>query len=168
MRIENQRPSDNFQDRGSGRGGGGGGAMALFGLFRLLGFRGMLIAIVVLGAIYLFNPFGLRDAIFGTVAGNMPGQTQSAGPSTCAGSPTNQQACDFSRRILGSTETVWAQQFRDGREVRGRIPVRFTGQQAFDARGRPVLEITLDLAPGFLRHERTVGLPGLKAEAALR
>ena len=115
MRIENQRPSDNFQDRGSGRGGGGVGAMALFGLFRLLGFRGLLIAIVVLGAVYLFNPFGLRDAIFGTVAGNLPGQSQSAGTSTCAGSPTNQQACDFSRRVLGSTETVWAQQFRDGR-----------------------------------------------------
>jgi hypothetical protein len=115
MRIENQRPSDNFQDRGSGSGGGGGGALALFGLFRLLGFRGILIAIVVLGAVYLFNPFGLRDAIFGTLAGNTPGQSQSAGGSTCAGSPTNQQACDFSRRILGSTETVWAQQFRDGR-----------------------------------------------------
>jgi uncharacterized protein len=111
MRIENQRPSDNFQDRGSGS-GGGGGALALFGLFRLLGFRGILIAIVVLGAVYLFNPFGLRDAIFGTLAGNMPGQTQSAGGSTCA---ANQQACDFSRRILGSTETVWTQQFRDGR-----------------------------------------------------
>jgi predicted metalloprotease len=49
------------------------------------------------------------------VAGNLPGQSQSAGTSTCAGSPTNQQACDFSRRVLGSTETVWAQQFRDGR-----------------------------------------------------
>jgi len=116
MRTDNQRPSDNFQDRGSGSGGGGGvGAMALFGLFRLLGFRGMLIAIVVLGAVYLFNPFGLRDAIFGTVAGNLPGQSQSAGGQTCASSPTNQQACDFSRRILGSTEDVWTQQFRDGR-----------------------------------------------------
>ncbi len=116
MRIENQRPSDNFQDRGSGRGGGGGvGAMALFGLFRLLGFRGMLIAIVILGAVYLFNPFGLRDAIFGTVAGNLPGQSQSAGGQTCTSSPTNQQACDFSRRVLGSTEDVWTQQFRDGR-----------------------------------------------------
>ncbi len=118
MRTDNQRPSDNFQDRGSGGGGGGGvGAMALFGLFRLLGFRGVLIAIVVLGAVYLFNPFGLRDAIFGSLVSNMPGQSQSAGAgaSTCAASPTNQQACDFSRRILGSTEDVWTQQFRDGR-----------------------------------------------------
>ena len=117
MRTENQRPSDNFEDRGSGRGGGGVGAMALFGLFRLLGFRGMLIAIVVLGAVYLFNPFGLRDAIFGQVVGNLPGQSQSAGAgaSTCAASPDNTQACDFSRRILGSTEDVWTQQFQDGR-----------------------------------------------------
>ena len=118
MRTDNQRPSDNFQDRGSGGGGGGGvGAMALFGLFRLLGFRGMLIAIVVLGAVYLFNPFGIRDAIFGTLAGSTAGQSQSAGAggSTCASSPGATQACDFSRRILGSTEDVWGQQFRDGR-----------------------------------------------------
>lgn len=116
MRVDNQRPSDNFQDRGSGGGGGGGvGAMALFGLFRLLGFRGMLIAIVVLGAVYLFNPFHLRDAIFGSVASNLPGQAQSTRGQTCTASPTNQQACDFSRRILGSTETAWTQQFHDGR-----------------------------------------------------
>jgi predicted metalloprotease len=113
MRVENQRPSDNFQDRGSGSSGGGVGAMALFGLFRLLGFRGLLIAIVVLGAIYLFNPFGLREAIFGALVNNMPGQTQTAGSgSACA---QNEQACDFSRRILGSTETVWARQFQDRR-----------------------------------------------------
>lgn len=117
MRVENERPSDNFQDRGSGgRGGGGVGAMALFGIFRLLGFRGMLIAIVVLGGIYLFNPFGLRDAIFGALQGSVAGQSQTAsGGSTCAASPDNQQACDFSRRILHSTETVWAEQFRQGR-----------------------------------------------------
>jgi len=115
MRTDNQRPSDNFEDRGAGRGGGGGvGAMALFGLFRILGFRGMLIAIVVLGAVYLFNPFGLRDAIFGAVAGSPAGQSQSSG-STCASSQEAGQACDFSRRILASTEDVWGQQFRDGR-----------------------------------------------------
>lgn len=117
MRIDNQRPSDNFEDRGSGSGGGGGGmgAMALFGLFRLLGFRGMLIAIVVLGGVYLFNPFGLRDAIFGAVVGGQAGQSSSSGGSTCASSQEAGQACDFSRRILASTEDVWTQQFRDGR-----------------------------------------------------
>jgi len=112
MRIDNQRRSDNFRDLGRGGGGGGMGAMAMFGLFRLLGPRGMLIAIVVLAAIYLFNPFGLRDSLLGSVSG---GGSQTASGSTCAASPSNGQACDFSRAILASTEDVWRAQFRDGR-----------------------------------------------------
>jgi hypothetical protein len=121
MRVDNQRPSDNFDDRGSGSGGGGGGgglgAAALFGIFRLLGLRGVIIAAVVLGGIYFFNPFNLRDAIFGALQGSVAGQSQtaSAGGSTCSASADNQQACDFSRRILGSTEDVWTQQFQQGR-----------------------------------------------------
>lgn len=113
MEINNQRPSDNYEDRGRGAGGGGGvGAAAIFGLFRLLGLRGMLILAVVVGGIYLFNPFGLRDAIFGQGGGGVAGQSQSEGGSTCA---ANAQACDFSRRVLGSTEQVWAEQFQAGR-----------------------------------------------------
>lgn len=115
MRIDNQRRSDNFRDRGGGGAGGGGmGAMALFGLFRMLGFRGMLIAAVVLGIIYFFNPLGLRDAIFGGMSGGL-GQSQSAASSTCAASPANGQACDFSRAVLASTEDVWRAQFQQGR-----------------------------------------------------
>jgi predicted metalloprotease len=114
MRIDNQRRSDNFRDSGRGGGGGGVGAMALFGLFRMLGFRGMLIAAVVLGVVYFFNPFGLRDAIFGGMAGGGSQSASSAG-STCSASPENGQACDFSRAVLGSTEDVWRQQFQQGR-----------------------------------------------------
>jgi len=115
MRIDDQRRSDNFQDRGRGGGAGGGvGAMALFGLFRLLGFRGMIIAAIVLAGIYFFNPLGLRDAIFGGMAGGSSQSASSAG-STCAASPANGQACDFSRAVLGSTEDVWRQQFQQGR-----------------------------------------------------
>jgi predicted metalloprotease len=91
------------------------GAMALFGLFRLLGVRGMLIAVVVLGVVYLFNPLGLRDAIFGGVASNLGGQSESAAGGTCAASPQNGQACDFSRAVLASTEDVWRGQFQQGR-----------------------------------------------------
>lgn len=115
MRIDDQRRSDNFRDRGGGGGGGGVGAMALFGLFRLLGLRGMIIAIVVLGAVYLFNPFGLRDAIFGGLAGGAGGSQGAAASSTCSASPANGQACDFSRAILASTEDVWRSQFQAGR-----------------------------------------------------
>lgn len=115
MRIDNQRRSDNFRDAGRGSGGGGGvGAGALFGLFRLLGFRGTLIAIVLLGVVYLFNPMGLRDAIFGGMSGGA-GQSQSAAGSTCAATPANGRACDFSRAVLASTEDVWRGQFQEGR-----------------------------------------------------
>ena len=119
MRVDNERPSDNFEDRGGSRSGGGGGiaGAALFGIFRVLGLRGTLIAIVVLGAVYLFNPFGIRDSIFGAIAGNSGSQvtSTSSGGSTCASSAEATQACDFSRRILTSTEEVWGQQFQEGR-----------------------------------------------------
>ena len=115
MRIDNQRRSDNFQDRGRGGGGGGVGAMALFGLFRLLGLRGMIIAAIVLAGIYFFNPLGLRDAIFGGLAGGGGAQSASSEGSTCSASPEYGQACDFSRAVLGSTEDVWRAQFQQGR-----------------------------------------------------
>jgi predicted metalloprotease len=112
MRLDNQRRSTNFEDRGGSAGGGGMGAMALFGLFRLLGPRGMLVAILVLGAIFLFNPLGLRDSVLG---GGGAGGSGGAADSTCAASPANGQACDFSRAVLASTEDVWRGQFQEGR-----------------------------------------------------
>ena len=56
MRIEGQRRSDNFEDRGSGRGGGGGGVpvQALFGLLQLLGFKGAVILAGVAAVAFLF------------------------------------------------------------------------------------------------------------------
>ncbi|HVV33039.1 MAG TPA: neutral zinc metallopeptidase [Vitreimonas sp.] len=116
MRVDNERPSDNFEDRGGGRAAAGGmSGAALFGIFRLLGLRGTIIAIVVLGAVYLFNPFGIRDAIFGAVTGSTGGGQVASGESTCASSPEATQACDFSRRILTSTEEVWHDQFAQNR-----------------------------------------------------
>ena len=45
MRIEDQRRSSNFEDRGTGRGGGGGVPIqALLSLVSLLGFKGTLFA----------------------------------------------------------------------------------------------------------------------------
>ncbi len=117
MRTDNQRRSDNFEDRGRGSGGAVGaglGAGALFAIIRRIGIRGVLIAAAVLAVIYFFNPFGLREAVFGALFGSVPGQsqtTQSEG-SVCE---TQAQACDFSARILGSTEDVWRTQFAEGR-----------------------------------------------------
>lgn len=121
MRMDDQRESGNFEDRGRGGGGamglGGGGAGILFGLFRVLGLRGTLIAVVVLGIVFLVNPFGLRDAIFGQVAG-VTGQSAVTGAGTggtCDISAENGAACRFSRQVLASTEDVWRAQFEQGR-----------------------------------------------------
>ncbi len=120
MRTDNQRPSDNFQDRGRGRGGAVGagmGAGVLFAIVRRIGIGGTLIAAIALGGVYFFNPFGIRDTVFGLLFGAVPGQSQTeeAAGSVCAASPANTQACDFSARILGSTEDVWRAQFQQGR-----------------------------------------------------
>ncbi|HEX8900462.1 KPN_02809 family neutral zinc metallopeptidase [Vitreimonas sp.] len=117
MRTDNQRRSDNFEDRGRGSGGGGGGglpAAALFSILRRIGIRGVLIVGVVLAGVYFFAPPSIKQMIFGALLGGVPGQTQSA---TGEGSvcDTEAQACDFSRAILGSTEDVWRAQFQQGR-----------------------------------------------------
>ncbi|MBC7770318.1 MAG: neutral zinc metallopeptidase [Phycisphaerales bacterium] len=112
MRIGGQRRSDNFQDRGRGAGGGGGGGGMLFALISRLGFRGMILAAIVLGAVYFFMP-GLRAPLMGAL-GLGGGEVQSAG-SVCE---TAAEACDFSRAVLGSTEDVWRTQFSQSRMPR--------------------------------------------------
>jgi predicted metalloprotease len=115
MRIDDQRRSDNFEDRGRGMGGRGVGAGALFAILSRVGLRGVLIIGVVLLGIYFLAPVGIRNAVFGALFGGVPGQTQSAGEGSVCASGANAQACDFSRAVLGSTEDVWAQQFQQGR-----------------------------------------------------
>jgi uncharacterized protein len=118
MRTDNQDPSGNFRDRGRGGGGGavgaGLGAGALFAIVRRIGIRGTLIAIVALAAVYFFNPFGIRDAVFGALFGGVPGQTQTTEAGTGTVCEAHAQACDFSARILGSTEDVWNAKFQQG------------------------------------------------------
>lgn len=111
MRIDNQRRSDNFQDRGrgSGGGGGGGGGGMLFALISRLGLRGGLLALIVLGAVYFLMP-GMRAPLMGAL-GLGGGEVQTSG-NVCE---AHAQACDFSRAVLGSTEDVWRRQFADGR-----------------------------------------------------
>jgi uncharacterized protein len=117
MRTDNQRRSDNFEDRGRGGGavaGAGIGAAALFAIVRRIGIRGTLIAVAALAGIYFFNPFGLRDAVFGALFGGVPGQTQTSAQGEGNVCDAHAQACDFSARILGSTEDVWNAKFQQG------------------------------------------------------
>ena len=116
MRIEDQRRSDNFEDRGTGRGGGGRVPIqALFSLFSLLGFKGTLIAAGLLAVGLFVLPAGVRQELLGALTGGGGGADSTAGGgAVCEASQENAAACDFSRAVLGSTEDVWAQKFERG------------------------------------------------------
>ena len=118
MRIEGQRRSDNFEDRGTGRGGGGGGGLpvqALFSLVSILGFKGTLIAGAVLAIGFFVLPAGVKQELLGALTGSGPEVSSAPGAnSVCDASQTNFAACDFSRVVLASTEDVWTPLFQRG------------------------------------------------------
>jgi uncharacterized protein len=115
MRTEGQRRSDNFEDRGTGRGGGGGVPIqALFGLVRLLGLKGTLIAGGVIAVGLLVMPAGLKQQLLAALMGGGEGAPSETGASVCEASPANGAACDFSRVVLASTEDVWTPLFERG------------------------------------------------------
>jgi len=116
MRIEGQRRSEKFEDRGEEGGGGGGGGriggQGLMTVVRLLGVKGTLIAAVLFGGVYLFAPASIKSSLMqALLGGGAQGASPSGGTSACAASKTNEQACDFSRVVLASTEDVWTQRF---------------------------------------------------------
>src|SRR5262245_25623540 len=100
MRIEGQRRSDNFEDRGAGRGGGGGGGVpiqALAAVVRLLGVKGTLIAGGVVALALFVMPSGLKEQLLVALTGGGEGAISSpAGASVCEASQANGAACDFS------------------------------------------------------------------------
>jgi predicted metalloprotease len=116
MRIEGQRRSEKFEDRGeSGGGGGRMGGQGLLQVARLLGVKGTLVAGVVLAGVYLIAPAGIKSTLMhALLGGGAESASPSAGSSVCAASKTNEQACDFSRVVLASTEDVWTERFAEG------------------------------------------------------
>ncbi len=135
MRTDNQRRSDNFEDRGrgGGGGGGGGGAGVLFALFRRIGIRGSLIVVAVLAGAYFLVP-GVRPYITQvTGLGGGGGATAQGEGATCAASA---EACDFSRVVLAATEDVWSAQFQQQR-----LPLYGQAAGAYQA---PVLAVFTD------------------------
>ncbi len=117
MEIEGRRRSSNFEDRGSGGGGGRGGLpiRGLASVVKLLGFKGTLIAGVVLAGGYFLLPSALKQQLLSALSGGRQAApaTQGAG-SVCQASPENGKACDFSRVVLASTEDVWKPVFQSG------------------------------------------------------
>jgi predicted metalloprotease len=81
----------------------------------VIGFKGTLLAGVVLVVGFFILPAGLKQEILGLLTGG--GQavdSASGGGSVCEASQGNAAACDFSRVVLASTEDVWTQQFQRG------------------------------------------------------
>ncbi|MDB5102629.1 MAG: hypothetical protein JWP91_318 [Fibrobacteres bacterium] len=116
MRIEDQRRSDNFEDRGQGRGGGGRiGGQGLMNIVRLLGVKGTLIVGGLGAVVYFLAPSSLKSTMtHALLGGGGQGEVQSGGTSACTVSEANEKACDFSRVVLASTEDVWAERFAQG------------------------------------------------------
>jgi len=114
MDLRGKRRSDNFEDRGSGKGGftgGGGGGMGvqlLGAVVSRFGIKGLIFGGLVLGALYLFSPNTVKQSLLGGEV-----STQGEGK-VCDASQKNADACDFSRAILASTEDVWQAHFRAG------------------------------------------------------
>jgi predicted metalloprotease len=88
----------------------------LSGLLRRLGPKGLLVLVAVVGVGYFLAPASVKQLFFGLLTGeSAPTAAGSAqGASTCAASPSNGKACDFSRVVLASTEDVWKDAFAQG------------------------------------------------------
>ena len=142
MRLDNERPSDNIEDR-RGQGGGFGFPRGGGGGFQIPMGRGgggiSLQTIILLVAVYLIAKFVFGVDLIQMITGNgqlqPPGQEQSetqlpspGGQSTTqnnqttgSGQQTGQQQTtdvtgdagkDFVARVLGSTERVWTDKFQ--------------------------------------------------------
>ncbi len=120
MRMDDQRESDNLEDRrGSGMGGGGG--------LRLGGGRLGIgtIAIALVASYFLgVNPLTVLSMLSG--GGGMPAIEQSAPPA--AKPPANDETARFVSKVLASTEDTWNEVFRaSGRQYEEPKLVLFSG-----------------------------------------
>ena len=119
MRLDDQRESDNLEDR-RGDGGGGGG-------LRLGGGRLGLgtIAIALVASYFLgINPLTVINMLSG--GGGMPAIEQSA--PAAHQPPANDQMAHFVSKVLASTEDTWTEIFRaNGRQYEKPKLVLFSG-----------------------------------------
>ena len=117
MRMDDQRESDNLEDR---RGSGGGGGLRLGGGRMGLG----TIAIALVASYFLgINPMTVINMLSG---GGMPAIEQSAPEAHQP--PANDQMATFVSKVLASTEDTWNEVFRaNGRQYQEPKLVLFTG-----------------------------------------
>jgi uncharacterized protein len=97
MRLDDQQASQNVDDRRARGGGGGriGGGMKLSG--------GMIVGVVVIGALLGQNPLQLLAMLAGSGAVGGGAPTQSA-----PRSPDEDKAAMFTAKVLATTEATWS------------------------------------------------------------
>jgi len=122
MRMDDQRESDNIEDRrGGGFGGGGGGGLRLGG-----GRLGIGTIVIALVASYFLgiNPLTVLSMLSG--GGGMPAIEQSAPPAHKP--PAHDETAIFVSKVLASTEDTWVEVFRaSGRQYEEPKLVLFSG-----------------------------------------
>ena len=112
MKLDDMRETDNVDDR-RGQGGGGFGGGGFGGRGMAVGGGGIgLIAVVVIVLLLGGDPTALLSGL-----DDGSGQTRGSSEQTEGGGPAGPRADDeafaFSRKIIGSTEDVWADIFRE-------------------------------------------------------
>ena len=122
MRMDDERESDNIEDRrGGGFGGGGGGGLRLGG-----GRLGIGTIVIALVASYFLgiNPLTVLSMLGG--GGGMPAVEQSAPPAHKP--PPSDETARFVSKVLASTEDTWNEVFRaSGRQYEEPKLVLFSG-----------------------------------------
>ena len=112
MKLDDMRETDNVDDR-RGQGGGGFGGGGFGGRGMAVGGGGIgLVAVVVIVLLLGGDPTALLSGL-----DDGSGQTRGSSEQTEGGGPAGPRADDeafaFSRKIIGSTEDVWADIFRE-------------------------------------------------------
>ena len=99
MRLEDQRRSDNVEDRRGMRVGGVGGGMGI----------GTIVVVLIISYITGANPLTLFQ-----MAGGLSGGSGSQAPAEPGkmGAPTGDPQAEFAAAVLGSTEDAWTQVFQ--------------------------------------------------------
>ncbi len=109
MKWEDQRQSDNVEDRrDEGGGGGGGGGFGLGG--RSIGLGSVAIALVA-GWIFGINPLTVLGLLDGSGGGPAP-SARTAPAAPAARPPANDRQAAFVATVLADTEDVWREQFK--------------------------------------------------------
>ena len=105
MKWDDQRQSDNLEDRRGGGGGGGGGRFGLGG--RSIGLGSVAIALVA-GWTFGINPLTVR----GLLDGSGGGPALSAQTTPAARPPATDRQAAFVATVLADTEDLWRKQFK--------------------------------------------------------